>query len=53
MGPQLHILFCNRNVNVIFDVVKLLRILVVGDSSIYVLDILITTIVVFPQGYRL
>ena len=26
VGPLLHILFCNENVNVIFDVVKLVRI---------------------------
>ena len=26
VGPLLHILFCDRNVNVIFDVVKLVRI---------------------------
>ena len=53
MGPLLHILFYNRNVNVILYVVKLVRIYVVRDSSIYVLDILITTVVVIPQSYGL
>ena len=51
MAPLLHVLFCNRNVNVILDVVKLVRIKVVRDSGIHLLDILITTIVVVPQVY--